>query len=88
MSLNEKKRDKQLPDIYITEGICRSKSFAGLSHRRASSADVTFSSSDLNFESLSSSTLQNGLGMSLVFFLFLMCSCYIVERYILVYLMV
>lgn len=61
MSLDEK-RDKQLPDIYLTEGICRSKSFAGLSHRRASSTDVTFSSSVLNFDAFSTDTLHNGLG--------------------------
>lgn len=65
MSLNEKKRDQKLPDIYLTEGICRSKSFAGLSHRRCSSTDVTFSSSDLNFDAFSTGTLHNGLGMLL-----------------------
>ncbi|XP_042897993.1 rho family-interacting cell polarization regulator 2 isoform X2 [Parasteatoda tepidariorum] len=44
MSLNEKKCPKQLPDIYLTESICRSKSFGGLSHRRTNSADATFAS--------------------------------------------
>ncbi|XP_035206458.1 rho family-interacting cell polarization regulator 2-like isoform X2 [Stegodyphus dumicola] len=43
MSLNEKKRHKQLPDIYLSEGISRSKSFAGLSHRRTYSVDLTSS---------------------------------------------
>lgn len=63
MSLNEKKRDKQLPDIFLLEGICRSKSFAGLSHRRSSSTDVTVSSAHFNFDAFSAGSLQNGAGI-------------------------
>lgn len=63
MSLNEKKRDKHLPDIFLLEGICRSKSFAGLSHRRSSSTDVTVSSSNFSFNAFPAGSLQNGAGM-------------------------
>ncbi|GFX00373.1 rho family-interacting cell polarization regulator 2 [Trichonephila clavipes] len=63
MSLNEKKRSKQLPDIYLTEGICRSKSFAGLSHRRTNSADATFSSgNDITFDGSTTKTLYSTVG--------------------------
>ncbi|GFU36163.1 rho family-interacting cell polarization regulator 2, partial [Nephila pilipes] len=63
MSLNEKKRSKQLPDIYLTEGICRSKSFAGLSHRRTNSADATFSSgNDITFDGSTTKTLYSTIG--------------------------
>ncbi|CAL1271051.1 unnamed protein product [Larinioides sclopetarius] len=63
MSLNEKKRSKQLPDIYLTEGICRSKSFGGLSHRRTNSADATFSSGlDITFDGSTTKSLYSTIG--------------------------
>lgn len=62
MSLNEKKRDKQLPDIYLTEGICRSKSFAGLSHRRTHSADAPFvQGTDITFDGSTTKTLYSSV---------------------------
>lgn len=62
MSLNEKKRDKQLPDIYLTESIGRSKSFAGLSHRRTHSADAPIvPGSDITLEGNITKTLYSSV---------------------------
>ncbi|GIY53397.1 rho family-interacting cell polarization regulator 2 [Caerostris extrusa] len=58
-----KKCTKQLPDIYLTEGICRSRSFGGLSHRRTNSADATFSSGiDFSFDGNTTKTLYSTVG--------------------------
>ncbi|XP_054709197.1 rho family-interacting cell polarization regulator 2-like [Uloborus diversus] len=64
MSLNDKKRHILLPDIYLTEGICRSKSFGGLSHRRTNSADSSFtcSNADVSFDGCTVGLLHGGLG--------------------------
>ncbi|KAG8186037.1 hypothetical protein JTE90_007423 [Oedothorax gibbosus] len=60
MSLNEKKRDKQLPDIYLTESISRSKSFAGLTHRRTHSADASFvPGTDITFDGNTTKSLYS-----------------------------